>query len=325
MTSFCDAEVSIPISGAASPADSSQGKRPSSPALQFTLTISGLASIEAEALERNLENRATSPLAISRSETNEATGAWELVAYYATEDGALCAARELEEGGLNGIAIAPLPDIDWVRRSLTGLAPISAGRFFLHGSHDRSRRRSGGVSLEIDAGTAFGTGHHATTLGCLLILDRLLKSAPLRRILDVGCGTGVLGIAAAVAAHAPVIASDIDREAVRVANANARVNGVRPYFRAVTAAGLAHPVISSNAPYDLIFANILARPLIALAGSLSDALASGGALVLSGFTRDQERSVIAAYRMRGLVPVYDIRRGDWVATMLLNPQKTNTR
>jgi ribosomal protein L11 methyltransferase len=293
--------------------------------LQFTLTISALSSTEAEALERDLENGVASPLAISRNETDEAKGAWELVAFYVTEDGALCAARKLEERGIGGITVSPLPEIDWVRRSLTGLAPVSAGRFFLHGSHDRSRRRSGGVSLEIDAGTAFGTGHHATTLGCLLILDRFLKRARLARILDVGCGTGVLGIAAAAASHVPVIASDIDREAVRVANANAWINGVRPYFRGVTAAGLAHPVIGSNAPYDLIFANILARPLIALAGALSDALASGGALVLSGFTRGQARSVIAPYRTRGLIPVDGVRHDDWVATMLLKPKKSNTR
>ena len=196
--------------------------------------------------------------------------------------------------------ITAVPNHDWVRQSLEGLPPVTAGRFFLHGSHDRCRRRAGGISLEIDAGTAFGTGHHGTTEGCLMALDHIIKKRRPRRILDVGCGTGVLAIAAARATRAKALASDIDPEAVRVTRHNARTNGVSPAIAAITAAGLNHPRLVATAPYDLIFANILARPLVSLAQGLSLILASGGALVLSGLTLDQCRWILAAYRNRGL-------------------------
>jgi ribosomal protein L11 methyltransferase len=217
--------------------------------------------------------------------------------------------------------IAPLPQRDWVRQSLEGLAPVAAGRFFLHGAHDRARRRAGGLSLEIDAGTAFGTGHHGTTEGCLVALDRLLKRRTPRRILDVGCGTGVLAIAAARATLRPALASDIDPEAVRVTLENARLNGVKPRIRSVVAAGLGHPVIAAGAPYDLIFANILARPLVALATGLARVLAPGGHLILSGLTLDQSRWIEATYRARGLALAARIRRGNWVSLVLTRPKR----
>ncbi len=163
------------------------------------------------------------PSAVTINETDERRSTWEVVAFFASaaETEAACASF--------GGAIAPLPDTDWVRQSLTGLAPVTAGRFFLHGSHDRPRRRAGGVSLEIDAGTAFGTGHHGTTEGCLAALDGILKRQRPTRILDVGCGTGVLAIAASKAACVPSTATDIDPEAVRVTGTECPLQRRRPH------------------------------------------------------------------------------------------------
>jgi ribosomal protein L11 methyltransferase len=209
------------------------------------------------------------------------------------------------------LSVAALPEVDWVRRSLEGLAPVVAGRFYLYGSHDRERRRGGGISLEIDAGTAFGTGHHGTTSGCLLAFDALLKHRSPRGILDLGCGTGVLALAAARALRRSVLASDVDRVAVAVTRANAGNNGAASWVGTVFAPGLKHRRIAEGAPYDLIFANILARPLIALAGDLAHGLAPGGTLILSGLTPDQEQTVRAAYRNRGLIPVSPLRIGNW--------------
>lgn len=286
---------------------------------RFTLTIPHLTLDAAQGEAQRIEDDfACDALAVTINETDEAQNLWECVAYFG--DNAEAEAARLHFSYATGI-IAPLPDTDWVRKSLEGLAPVTAGRFFLHGSHDRSRRRDGGISLEIDAGTAFGTGHHGTTEGCLLALDALLKQGRPLRILDVGCGTGVLAIAAARGAGRPALASDIDPEAVRVTADNARLNGVAPWIRAITAPGLKDPRIANGAPYDLIFANILARPLVALAQGLSQALAPGGRLILSGLTRDQSRWILATYRNRGLVPVQKIGLGNWMTLVLTWPQK----
>jgi ribosomal protein L11 methyltransferase len=283
------------------------------------LTIPALSLAAAEETANRFENNfRIEPLAVTINETDEAKNLWETVAYFAREAEAHEAKQLLQ---LSSGIISTLPDTDWVKHSLEGLAPVVAGRFFLHGSHDRERRRHGGVPLEIDAGTAFGTGHHGTTAGCLLALDAILKRGKPKRILDLGCGTGVLAIATAQATKRKTLATDIDPEAVRVTRLNAALNGVGPLINGVTAPGLKHMRIASGAPYDLIFANILARPLISLAQGLKSILAPSGNLILSGLTRDQVSWVSAAYRNRGLVCSQTLLLGNWATLTLSNKKK----
>jgi ribosomal protein L11 methyltransferase len=280
---------------------------------RFILTYPPTSLDEAQVLADAIdEHIAIDALAVTVNETDEARALWSTSAYFPDEESA--AAAHAVMGG--DAEITPVPQVDWVRKSLEGLAPVTAGRFFLHGSHDRDRRRAGGQSFEIDAGTAFGTGHHGTTAGCLLALDDILKRHHPRRIFDLGCGTGVLAIAAARATRRPVLATDIDPEAVRVTIANARLNALAPLTRAHTAAGLHHPVIRQSAPYDLVFANILARPLAALAQGLSGLLMPGGHLILSGLTREQLRWIKACYQARGLVHARTVFMGNWVALVM---------
>lgn len=284
---------------------------------RFTLTVPAERFQSADALVKRLEeNILFEPLAITITETDAARSLWEVALYFET---AAEAEAALAIEGLKDGRVAAVPERDWVRQSLDGLSPVAAGRFFLHGAHDRSRRRSGGISFEIDAGTAFGTGHHGTTEGCLLALDRLLKRRRPRAVLDLGCGTGVLAIAAARATGRAVLATDIDAEAVRVTRANAGLNGVGPLVRSLAASGLSHPQIAASAPFDLILANILARPLVALATGLAAALAPDGTLILSGITLDQIRWITATYRSRGLILDGQIRRGEWGTLIFRKP------
>ena len=286
---------------------------------RYTLTLPALSHDAANDLATALEeNIRLDPMAITINETDEARGLWEVVLYFESEEDAQDA-RGLDD--LKGGVIAPMPQQDWVRQSLEGLAPVTAGRFFLHGSHDRHRRRAGGIALEIDAGTAFGTGHHGTTEGCLIALDRILKRRTPLNILDVGCGTGVLAIAAAKATGRPALASDIDAEAVRVTILNAALNGVKPLIGSFVAAGLGHPRISAQGPYDLIFANILARPLVALSTGLARALRPGGDLILSGLTLEQMRWIEATYESRGLALESRVTRGNWATLVFTRAQK----
>ena len=272
--------------------------------MTFIVRSPPLARAEAEALSETLSEAAEpQSQAVSLVEADERRDLWQVEALY--EEAPSRAA--LSELGVEAaeLSIELLPDTDWVARSLEGLAPVRAGRFLVHGSHDRNLP-PGGCSVEIAAGTAFGTGHHATTRGCLIAADRLLKRMRPRRILDLGSGTGVLAIAAARAVRAPALAVDIDPEAVRVTRANARINGASSLVKAA----LALPA-NSERRYDLIFANILAGPLVDLAPELVARLGRGGALVLSGLTVDQERQVAAAYRNRGLRLDRRLRLDNW--------------
>jgi ribosomal protein L11 methyltransferase len=243
---------------------------------------------------------------------------WIVEAIFTTLPDERDLAYALEMAGLDAadLAEATLPELDWVRATLERLTPVRAGRFLVHGSHDRSRHPPASVAIEIDAGTAFGTGHHGTTLGCLIALDAILKQGRPRRVLDIGSGTGVLAIAAALASHAQVVASDIDPEAVRVTRENARLNGAR--VKAWLAAGTGVQGIRTHAPYELILANILARPLVKLAGRLRKTSAAGGTVVLSGLQIDQERWVTAVYRGHGFQLIRRIRIDGW-STLVLQP------
>ena len=219
-------------------------------------------------------------------------------------------------------AMETLPDTDWVAKSLEGLAPVRAGRFLIHGRHDRRRVMPNDLAVEIEANLAFGTGHHGTTAGCLAAIDRLAKERPIRSALDVGTGSGILAIAIARRSRdAAIVASDIDPVAVRVARDNVRLNGVGG--RIVTAVGgtLDLPAIRRRAPYDLIVANILAGPLVALAPAICRNLAAGGTVILSGVLTGQQRRVAAAYIGQGLRLVRATVIGEWVTLVLAAPAR----
>jgi ribosomal protein L11 methyltransferase len=205
---------------------------------------------------------------------------------------------------------------DWVKASLEDLVPVPAGRFVVHGSHDRDRVAPNKLAIEIEAALAFGTGHHGTTRGCLLLLDHVLKSVRPARVLDLGTGTGVLGIAAAKALHRAVLASDIDPPSVRVAVENAALNETGHLVRVVRATGFAAPDFARCGPFDLVLANILANPLRQLAGPMARHLAPGARIILSGLLTHQAPAVIAAYRARGLVPLRHLRIEGWSSLLL---------
>lgn len=210
-----------------------------------------------------------------------------------------------------------LPDIDWVAKSLEGLKPVRAGGFFVHGAHDRDRIEAGDIALEIEAGLAFGTGHHGTTAGCLETIAQVVADERPANALDLGTGSAVLAIALAKLAHIPVLATDIDPVATEVAAANARLNGVGTLVECVTATGFDHPAFARG-PFDLVVANILAGPLIELAPQMARHVKRGGALVLSGILDRQEEAVLSAYRASGFVHVHTLHREGWV-TLHLQP------
>jgi ribosomal protein L11 methyltransferase len=211
----------------------------------------------------------------------------------------------------------PEADADWVALSQQGLPPVDAGRFHVHDRAHSGHARPGQIAIRVEAGPAFGTGHHDTTRGCLLTLDRLARHWRPRRILDVGTGTGLLAIAALLCWRgAAVEAGDIDPRSVTVAQATARANGLAPgRFRPLLAAGVFHRRLLASGPYDLVMANILAGPLVGLAPLLAPAVRPGGRLVLAGLLAAQRPAVLAAYHARGFRTL-SRGRGDWLVLVL---------
>lgn len=286
----------------------------------FRATASGSEPVAA-ALASALE-MAIVPEANVVGYCSETDDRWIVEAYYDHQPDAEVLSNVIQAAATqHGFApppvnIEPVENRDWVRESQERLHPIAAGRFMLYGSHDRDRRSPGKVNLEINAGLAFGSGHHATTLGCLLALSDISKKSRSRRIFDLGCGSGVLAIAAAIQTKRTVLASDIDPIATYTTKENAVLNAAAPLIRSVTASGLGHRAIRARAPFDLVLANILAGPLVRLAPGLAGIVASGGRVVLSGLLRRQEAQVFAAYRTQGFVMEKRIRIDEW-STLIL--------
>jgi ribosomal protein L11 methyltransferase len=223
----------------------------------------------------------------------------------------------LDEFGLSEVIEREvLPDVDWVAKSLEGLQPVRARRFLVHGSHDRHRRRQGDLSIEIEAGLAFGTGHHGTTAGCLEMIETVVRRERPANALDLGTGSAVLAIALAKLAHIPVLATDIDPVATKVAAQNARLNQVSRYLETRTAAGFHDPSFARRAPFDLIVANILARPLMRMAPDMARHVAPGGSLILSGILERQRNAVLAAYTGQKFRHVQTLWRDGWVTIHL---------
>jgi ribosomal protein L11 methyltransferase len=218
--------------------------------------------------------------------------------------------------GLSAIDREILPDIDWVKQSLEGLKPVRAGRFLVHGAHDRSARRAGDIAIEIEAGLAFGTGHHGTTSGCLEMIAQVFRRERPTNALDLGTGSAVLAIALAKLARIPVLASDIDPVATQVAAANVRLNKVQSLVETKTAPGFHHRLFAARAPFELIVANILARPLMRLAPAMARHLAPGGSLILSGILESQRDAVLAAYGAQKFRHVRTLPREGWVTLHL---------
>jgi len=247
-------------------------------------------------------------------------GRWDVTMYFAQEpdhdavrDLIAQAAGQAVADTLTFDAVAAT---DWVKSSLEGLVPVSAGRFVVHGSHDRARVQPNKLGIEIEAALAFGTGHHGTTRGCLLLLDRVLCQRTPKRVLDLGSGTGVLAIAAAKALRRPILASDIDPRSVIVARENARLNGVGNWVESICATGFASPRFTANGPFGLVLANILANPLRQLATPMTRHLAPSAYVILSGLLPHQADSVVAAYRANGIKLVRRLQVDGWTSLLM---------
>lgn len=272
----------------------------------------------AEAAAAVLENDpATEALTFSILEEDEDHDVWRIDAFPTTDAEAADARAVLERHADLRVTTEVLADADWLAMALSGLPPVRAGRFFVYGAHDRGLAPASTVNLRIEAGAAFGTGHHGTTVGCLLAFDELLKRRRFERVLDVGCGTGVLAIAAARTGSRVAVGTDIDAVSVRIANENAALNAAGARF--VHAAGLNDPQVRDDGPYDLVFANILAPPLVALSQDIRNALKPGGLAILSGLLRTQERRVLAAYLSKGFRLERRLRRDAWATLVVRRP------
>ncbi len=271
----------------------------------------------AEALGAAMERLTPEPTGIGVFEVEDGSGLWEVGGYFDAPPDAAALALLAAAFDARPFVVSEVPETDWVAHVRRELAPVRAGRFFVYGSHDADQVPDGCEPLLIEAAMAFGTGHHGTTLGCLRALDSLLaQGVAADRVADIGCGTAVLAMAAARVWTGTILAGDIDRVAIEVAEANLRANGLHGRVRCVEAAGFDHPELAAAAPYDLIFANILKGPLVALAPDLTARLRPGGYAILSGILNEQADEVGAVYAECGTNPAGREQIGDWTTLIL---------
>ncbi|RME15685.1 MAG: 50S ribosomal protein L11 methyltransferase [Alphaproteobacteria bacterium] len=276
----------------------------------------------AQALADALETLEPAPYGVGVFEVEDGSGLWEVGGYFDAPPDDIALALLARAHGAKDFAVSEVPDVDWVAHVKRELAPVEAGRFFVYGSHDADKVPEGRVALRIEAAMAFGTGHHGTTLGCLTALDQLVAAgADKRNIADIGCGTAVLAMAAARVWPGRVLASDIDAVAVEVAEANVAANGLEGRVEVLEAAGFDHPTLQQAAPFDLVFANILKGPLLALADDMARHVAPGGHAILSGILNPQAEEVIERYRAAGFSLAERAEFGDWTTLVLTRAEQ----
>lgn len=283
----------------------------------FTALTTLTARENAEALGLALEEIEPEATGVGVFEMEDGSGLWEVGAYFteAPDDVALALLAAAHDA--KPFVVSELPETDWVAHVKRELHPVEAGRFFVYGSHDADKVPGNKVALLIEAAMAFGTGHHGTTKGCLEALERLIVAGEVKtNVVDIGCGTAVLALAAAKVWPDPVLASDIDEVAVDVAEANVAANGAAGRVRCLEAAGFDHPDLHAAAPFDLIFANILKGPLVELAPDVAAHCAAGGHVILSGLLNEQGDEVVAAYEAQGMVLDHRAELGEWTTLTL---------
>jgi len=271
----------------------------------------------AENLGEAMENLSPEPTGIGVFEMEDGSGLWEVGGYFTEPPDDTALALLAAAFGAHPFVVSEVPETDWVAHVRRELAPVSAGRFFVYGSHDADKVPPEAEPLLIEAAMAFGTGHHGTTPGCLRALDRLAGEGFVgQNVVDIGCGTAVLAMAAARIWPGTVLARDIDEVAVDVARTNARANGLEDRIRCVEAAGFDAPALRDTSPFDLIFANILKGPLIALAPDMARHLQQGGFAILSGILNEQADEVISVYSAAGINLVHREQIVDWTTLTL---------
>lgn len=264
-----------------------------------------------------MEDLTPEPTGVGVFEVEDGSGLWEVGGYFEAAPDETALALLAAAMDAKSFVVSELPETDWVAHVRRELAPVEAGRFFVYGSHDADKVPADCEPLLIEAAMAFGTGHHGTTLGCLNALDRLAKDGFVgRRVVDIGCGTAVLAMGAARIWADTVLASDIDEVAVDVARANVSANNLEGRVSCVEAAGFDHPALAAAAPFDLVFANILKGPLIALAPDMAGVMASEGYAILSGLLNEQADEVIEVYARSGINLHHRESIGDWTTLVL---------